>query len=172
MEEDIITDEELFVDTENMTALLAAIKPKEGFYPLTLPGKGKMRIPYHVAGHAFSLEASRGESRLKENEKIDPARDRRIWIRRMNRALSDGWQIIDDLDSTGVSKLSAEETAKSIQEKRLPVSLINSGDWNTMLEVCFPGFLDEVATIQNRALAISRGVMQNVSGAATLGAYT
>ncbi len=119
----------------------------------------KIKIPFHVASHAYSMEAGRGERRVKETDKIDPDRERRFFIKRMNRALDDGWSIIDDLD--GKTRPSPAECFKN---KQIPVSLISPEDWNTWQEVAFPGFLDEVQTVRDRAHAIRRNSGQGVPG--------
>ncbi len=159
IDEKPISDDELFVDPENIEALNAALRPAKNFYPLTLPSGAKIRIPFHVASHAYSMEAGRGERRVKETDKIDPDRERRFFIKRMNRALEDGWQIVDDLDSK-----THPSPAESFRQKQIPVSLIQPSDWNTWQEVAFPGFLDELETVRNRADAIRRCASKSVSG--------
>ena len=154
-----IADDELFVDPENIVALTEALRPKKDFYPLTLPSGQKMQISFHVSSMAFGMEAGRGEKRIKESDKIDPDRERRFFIKRMNRALEDGWRIVDDLSRDKKENKSALEYLKT---REIPVSLINHEDWNTLQEIAFPGFFDESETIRNRAASIRSGSLQSV----------
>ncbi len=148
-EEKPIRTEELFVDPTNIEALTKALKPKRGIYSLTMPSGEALAVPYHETGHVYNLESTRGEHKVKESDKIDPTRERRIWIRRINKALEDGWRVVDDL-LEGPKKSLAEY----LLNKEIPVSIINSEDWATMVEVCFPGIYDDTSTIQDRAKSI------------------
>lgn len=151
-------DEDLFIDPEDIAALNEALRPVTGKYPLSLPNGKKIQIPFHVVGHAYSLESSRGEKRLKENEKFDPDRDRRIFIKRINRALDEGWKVVDDLSNKQTKPL-----VEYFRAKEIPVSIINSQDWNTLTECAFPGMFDDGEAVRDRAASINGRLVQGVS---------
>jgi len=152
-----IKDNDLYVDPENIEALAEALKPAKKTYPLTLPSGAKLAIPIYESGMAMSMEAGRGEARLTQQDKIDPDRERRFFIKRINRALADGWEVVDDLKMKNNSNV-----LELLKQKKIAVSLINPADWNTIQEVAFPGFLDESETVRNRARSIGGGSVQGI----------
>ncbi|HOV82033.1 MAG TPA: hypothetical protein PLQ01_05060 [Methanothrix sp.] len=145
----VIEDE--FVDLENIEALDEAMKPVTGEFPLTLPNGKKLKIPYKVMGFAYGLEASAGE-RFKENEVNDPKKTKRIYMRKINMGLLDGWKVVDDIERPALLK----GTTRSglLAKKMIPISIITPRDWNLLNETLFPGALDQPETIQDRARAI------------------
>lgn len=151
----VVEDE--YIDPSNLDALDAAMQPARGVFPLTLPNGKKIRIPYKVLGFAYGLEASKGE-RFKENEPNDPKKTKRVYIRKINMALLDGWHVVDDIER----KL--EKPSVLLIKKMIPVSIITPRDWNLLNELCFPGALDQAETIQDRARAISGDAMGDEFG--------
>ena len=139
--------EDEFVDPSNLAALEEALQPARGEFPLTLPSGKKIRIPFRVGGFATGMEASRGE-RFKENEVNDPDKTRRIYMKKINSCLLEGWHIVDDLSR----KLS--DPAMLLSQKKIPVSIIRTADWNTLNEAMFPGAVSTPESIQDRANAI------------------
>ena len=144
-----------FVDPTNIDALEEALKPARGEYPLTLPSGAKILIPYMQGGFALGMEASRGE-RFKDNEVNDPDKTRRIYMKRINSCLLDGWHIVDDMGR----KLGSP--AQLLAQHKIPVSLIRSADWTTLNEVIFPGAVDTAEIVKDRANAIRDRYVQGV----------
>jgi len=141
----IVEDE--YVDPANLVALEEALQPARGEFPLALPSGKKIRIPFQVGGFAVGMEASRGE-RFRENEVNDPDKTRRIYIKKMNMCLLEGWHIVDDVGR----KLGSP--AQLIAQRKIPASLIQTEDWNALNESCFPGSISTPEIIRDRANAI------------------
>jgi hypothetical protein len=106
-------------------------------------------VPFHKCGHTLSMEGARGERYLDtEKESVDPDRQRRIWIRRINLGLMDGWKIVDDQNGE------VHDTAA----KRIGVSQIDSGDFATLEAAIFPGSeSNDPLSIKKRVDAVLRG---------------
>jgi len=151
-------NEDEFIDSSNLEALDEAMKPVTGQFPLTLPNGKKIKIPYKVMGFAYGLEASKGE-RFKENEVNDPDKTRRIYIKKMNMGLLDGWHVVDDI------KRKLGSPAELLRSRQIPASIITPRDWNLMNELMFPGALDQPETIQDRAGSIRSDTVQSLSDA-------
>lgn len=139
--------EDEFVDPSNLAALEEALKPQRGEFPLSLPSGKKILIPYQVMGFAGGMEASRGE-RFKEDEVNDPDKTRRIYAKRINMGLLEGWHIVDDL------KRKLSSPTQLLSERKIPISIIRSEDWTTLNEVIFPGAVDKPEFVKDRANAI------------------
>ena len=149
---------EEYIDPANIAALEEATKPSRVEYPLTLPSGAKILIPIQVGGMALGMEASRGE-RFKDNEVNDPDKTRRIFIKKMNFCLLDGWRMVDDV----ARKLGT--TAQLLAGKRIPVSIIRNDDWNGLNETAFPGVISATPeAIRDRADAIRDQSLSVVSG--------
>ena len=147
-EENAAKIEEEYIDPSNLAALEEATKPQRVEFPLTLPNGKKILIPLQVGGFALGMEASRGE-RFKDNEVNDPDKSRRIFIKKMNFCLLDGWHIVDDVGR----KLGGP--AQLLAQRKIPVSIIRNRDWNDMNETAFPGVISSTAeSVQDRANAI------------------
>jgi hypothetical protein len=151
----IVEDE--FVDPSNLAALEEALQPARGEFPLVLPSGQKIRIPFQVGGFAVGMEASRGE-RFKENEVNDPDKTRRIYIKKMNMCLLEGWHLVDDIGR----KLGSP--AQLLSQRKIPASLIQTDDWNALNEACFPGAISTPEIIRDRANAIRDQSLPIVSG--------
>ena len=145
-----------FVDPTNIEALEEACKPARGEFPLTLPSGEPILIPFQVGGFALGMEASRGE-RFKDNEVNDPDKTRRIYMKRINSCLLDGWHIVDDMSR----KLGSP--AQLLRQHKIPVSLIRSADWSALNEVIFPGAVDTAEIVKDRAASIRDRYVQGVS---------
>jgi hypothetical protein len=137
-----------FVDINSLEALDEAMRPVTGMFPLTLPNGRQIKVPYKVMGFAYGLEASRGE-KFKENEANDPEKTKRIYLKKINMGLLEGWRVVDDI------KRSLGSSAELISKRQIPVSIITPRDWNLMNELMFPGALDQPDTIQERARQIN-----------------
>ena len=149
---------EEYIDPANLAALEEATRPARVEYPLTLPSGAKILVPLQVGGMALGMEASRGE-RFKDNEVNDPDKTRRIFIKKMNFCLLDGWHIVDDV----ARKLGS--TAQLLAQKKIPVSIIRNDDWNGLNETAFPGTISATAeAIRDRANAIRDQSLPIVSG--------
>lgn len=149
---------EEYIDSANLAALEEATKPQHVEFPLTLPNGKKILIPMQVGGFALGMEASRGE-RFKDNEVNDPDKTRRIFIKKMNSCLLDGWRIVDDV----ARKLGS--AAQLLAQRKIPVSIIRNRDWNDMNETAFPGVISSTAeSVQDRANAIRDQSLPVVSG--------
>ena len=139
---------EEYIDPANLAALEEATRPARVEYPLTLPSGAKILVPLQVGGMALGMEASRGE-RFKENENSDPDKTRRIFIKKMNFCLLDGWHLVDDVSR----KLGS--AAQLLAQKKIPVSIIRNDDWNGLNETAFPGVISSTPeAIRDRANAI------------------
>lgn len=149
--------EDEFVDPSNLSALEEALLPARGEFPMSLPSGKKIMIPFQVMGFAGGMEASRGE-RFKENEVNDPDKQRRIYMKKINSGLLDGWRIVDDMSR----KLPS--AAELLSQRKIPVSIIQTKDWNTLNEAMFPGAVDQSESITDRANAIRDKSMPIVSG--------
>lgn len=157
-EENAAKIEEEYIDPSNLAALEEATKPQRVEFPLTLPSGAKILVPLQVGGMALGMEASRGE-RFKDNEVNDPDKTRRIFIKKMNFCLLDGWHIVDDV----TRKLGS--TAQLLAQRKIPVSIIRNRDWNDMNETAFPGVISSTAeSVQDRANAIRDQSLPVVSG--------
>lgn len=157
-EENAAKIEEEYIDPSNLAALEEATKPQRVEFPLTLPNGKKILIPMQVGGFALGMEASRGE-RFKDNEVNDPDKTRRIFIKKMNACLLDGWHIVDDVSR----KLGS--AAQLLAQRKIPVSIIRNSDWNIMNETAFPGVISSTAEhVQDRANAIRDQSLPVVSG--------
>jgi hypothetical protein len=154
-----IADEE-FISIENVEALDEAMKPVVGSFPLTLPNGKKIKIPYKVMGFAYGLEASAGE-RFKENEVNDPEKTKRIYMKKVNMGLLEGWHVVDDIKRRELLK--NDTKAGLLAKKIIPLSIITPRDWNLMNELMFPGALDQPETIQDRAGTIRSDTVQSIS---------
>jgi hypothetical protein len=140
--------EEDYIDPSNLAALEEALQPARVEFPLTLPNGKKILIPLQVGGFALGMEASRGE-RFKDNEVNDPDKTRRIFMKKMNSCLLDGWRIVDDVTRT------LSSAAQLLAQRKVPVSIIRNSDWNLMNETAFPGVISSTPeSIQDRANAI------------------
>jgi hypothetical protein len=139
--------EDEFVDPSNMAALEEALQPARGEFPLSLPSGKKIIIPFQIMGFAGGMEASRGE-RFKENEVNDPDKTRRIYTKKINSGLLEGWHIVDDLSR----KIGSP--AQLLSQRKIPISIIRTEDWNALNESIFPGAISTPESIQDRANAI------------------
>jgi hypothetical protein len=149
-------NEDEFVDLGNLEALDEAMKPVVGTFPLTLPNGKKIKIPYKVMGFAYGLEASAGE-RFKENEVNDPEKTKRIYLKKINMGLLEGYHVVDNI------KRKLESPAVLLSKRQIPISIITPRDWNLMNELMFPGALDQPETIQDRAMSIRGDTVQSIS---------
>lgn len=140
--------EDEFVDPSNLAALEEALQPARGEFPLSLPSGKKILIPFQIMGFAGGMEASRGE-RFKENEVNDPDKTRRIYMKKINMGLLEGWHIVDD-----VGRKLPMCSADLLRQKKIPVSIIRTEDWNALNESIFPGSISTPESIQDRANAI------------------
>jgi hypothetical protein len=154
--------EDEFIDASNLEALDEAMKPVVGSFPLTLPNGKKIKIPYKVMGFAYGLEASAGE-RFKENEVNDPEKTKRIYMKKVNMGLLEGWHVVDDIKRRELLK--NDTKAGLLAKKVIPISIITPRDWNLMNELLFPGALDQPNDIQDRAVAIRDDTVQSISDA-------
>ena len=136
-----------------VSALNIAQGPTQLLYPFKLIDGGELSVPFRKLGHVMSMEGTRGEKYLDtEKELVDPDRQRRIWIKRMNLGLLDGWKIVDDLMKAPTPPV------HSPYDKKLGVSLISSGDWVTLEAAIFPGSeSNDPSSISKRVAAILRG---------------
>ncbi|VVB62781.1 Uncharacterised protein [uncultured archaeon] len=146
---------------EVVTALNIAQNPAQLMYPFkfVLPENcpsnwsEDLQVPFRRLGHVMSMEGTRGEKYLDtEKELVDPDRQRRIWIKRMNLGLLDGWKIVDDLIKAPMPPVHDPDN------KRLAVSLISTGDWVTLEAAIFPGSeSNDPSSVSKRVNAILRG---------------
>lgn len=148
------------VPTDDIAAALnIAQGPTQLLYPFKLIDGSELDVPFRKLGHVMSMEGTRGEKYLDtEKELVDPDRQRRIWIKRMNLGLLDGWKIVDDLMKAPTPPLHAP------WDKKIAVSLISSGDWVTLEAAIFPGSeSNDPSSISKRVNAIMRGPVQKLS---------
>jgi hypothetical protein len=138
---------------ENPDVIVEAVSRAKGLkryeFPFIFIDGSELTVPFHKCGHALSMEGARGERYLDtEKEAVDPDRQRRIWIRRINFGLMDGWKIVDDL--------AGEE--HDPEKKRIGVSMITSGDFITLEVAIFPGSeSNDPVSIKKRVDAVLRG---------------
>jgi len=155
-------NEDEFVDPLNLEALDEAMKPVIGNFPLTLPNGKKIKIPYKVMGFAYGLEASAGE-RFKENEVNDPTKTKRIYMKKINMGLLEGWHVVDDIQRRELLKNNTK--AGLLAKKMIPLSIITPRDWNLLNELLFPGALDQPENIQSAASEIRDSTVLEISDA-------
>ena len=142
------------VPTEDIVnALNVAQGPTQLLYPFKLIDGSELSVPFRRLGHVMSMEGTRGEKYLDtEKELVDPDRQRRIWIKRMNLGLLDGWKIVDDLMKAPTPPTHDPDN------KRVAVSLISTGDWVTLEAAIFPGSeSNDSSSVSKRVAAIMRG---------------
>ena len=138
---------------EIVSALNTAQNPSQILYPFKLIDGSELSVPFRKLGHVMSMEGTRGEKYLDtEKETVDPDRQRRIWITRMNLGLLNGWKIVDDLMKAPTPPVHDPDN------KKLAVSLISTGDWGTLEAAIFPGSeSNDPTSIAKRVNAILRG---------------
>jgi hypothetical protein len=138
---------------DDSSAVVEAVSRAKGLkrylFPMGFIDGSEAVVPFHVCGHALSMEGARGERYLDtEKENVDPDRQRRIWIRRINFGLMEGWKIVDDL--------AGEE--HDPDKKKIGVSMITSGDFATLEAAIFPGSeSNDPASVKRRVDAVLRG---------------
>jgi hypothetical protein len=136
-------------------AVVEAVSRAKGLkrhnFPFVFIDGSEALVPFHKCGHALSMEGARGERYLDtEKEAVDPDRQRRIWIRRINLGLMEGWKFVDDMASSG-----QEAAQHDPDNKRIGVSMITSGDFATLEAAIFPGSeSNDPAAIKKRVDAI------------------
>ena len=142
---------------EIVTALNEAQRPATFIFPFRLVDGSELgselNVPFRKLGHVWSMEGTRGEKYLDtDKELVDPDRQRRIWIKRMNLGLMDGWKIVDDMMKA------PNPPVHDPDNKKVAVSLISSGDWATLEAAIFPGTeANDPASIAKRVASIMRG---------------
>jgi hypothetical protein len=157
-----LMNEDEDVDPSNLEALDDAMQSVVGTFPLTLPNGKKIKIPYKVMGFAYGLEASAGE-RFKENEVNDPEKTKRIYMKKVNMGLLEGWHVVDDIKRREL--LRNDTKAGLLAKKIIPISIITPRDWNLMNELMFPGALDQPENIQSAANEIRDSAVLEISDA-------
>jgi len=154
-------NEDEFIDQNNLDALREALKPVIKTFPLHV-GHKILKLRIMEMDFAHGLEASAGE-RFKENEVNDPAKTRRIFAKKVNMGLMDGWHIVNDVDRKELLKNTTKE--ELLARKQICLSIFSPRDWNLLNEMMFPGALDQPETVQNRANELSDAAMYEVSDA-------
>jgi hypothetical protein len=137
-------------DSSNVVEAVSKAKGlKRHTYPFVFVDGSEATVPFHKCGHALSMEGARGEKYLDtEKENVDPDRQRRIWIRRINLGLMEGWKVVDDM--------AGEE--HDPEKKKIGVSMITSGDFVTLEAAIFPGSeSNDPVSVKKRVDAILRG---------------
>ena len=136
-----------------VAALNEAQMPRIMFFPFRFIDGTELNVPFRKLGHVMSMEGTRGEKYLDtDKELVDPDRQRRIWIKRMNLGLMDGWKIVDDMMKAPTPPVHDPDN------KKVAVSLISTGDWVTLEAAIFPGSeSNDPASVAKRVAAIVRG---------------
>jgi hypothetical protein len=155
-------DNELNLD--NVEALNAALQPKRTSYPITLQNGQKLRVPIQVLGMAHGMEASDGEH-YKLGEPSNSKKGRRVWVRKANMGLLDGWSIANDKDFNLIQKgeTRIESQVRLLQAKKIPITILSMRDYNGLSEAMFPGSMDDPQDIRDRVDAIDSEVGERVS---------
>jgi hypothetical protein len=139
-------------EASKVDALVKAIRPNRGIYDLVLLDGTQIALPWHACSHAFGLQAQKGEKYVDTDEDtIDPDRTIRIWVRKVNMGLMDGWKFVNDLMNA------PNPPQGDIGSKEIPVSQVSTEDWAVLESLLFPGNELNRKSIRDRIAAISGG---------------
>lgn len=143
--------EEIFNESDNSkieNALKKVSRPYRGVYHAILLDGTELDIPFHLCSHAVALQAQRGEKYVDtEDDNIDVDRNIRLWIRKVNAGLEDGWRIVNDL-------MNAPNPPKGdIANKEIPFSQITTEDYAMLETILFPGSELTKKKLRERAAA-------------------
>jgi hypothetical protein len=146
---DEINQEETKEDQKIMRAVTKASRPSRGVYHMVLLSGDEIDVPFHLCSHAVALQAQKGEKFIDTDEdEIDPDRNIRLWIKKVNAGLEDGWRIINDL-------MTAPNPPKGdLAAKKIPVSEVTTEDWAMLETLLFPGSELNRKTMRERANTI------------------
>jgi hypothetical protein len=157
-------NEDEYINLDNIEALNEALKPKRTFYPITLHNGQKLKIPVLVLGMAHGMEASDGEH-YKKDEPNNSKKVRRVWIRKMNSGILEGWKIVNDKDFNLVQKgeTRTDSHVRLLRDKKIPITIFSMIDYNGLTETMFPGSMDDPQDVRDRLDAIHNGSGESVS---------
>jgi hypothetical protein len=129
-------------------ALKKTASSSEGTYHMVLLDGAELDLPVHKCSHAIALQAQRGEKFIDTSEdEIDPDRNIRIWVKKVNAGVGGGWQFVNDL-------MKAPNPPKGdLDNKKIPVSQVTTLDWATLEAILYPGSELDRKSIRERASA-------------------
>jgi hypothetical protein len=158
-----MNDEE-FVNFDNVDALNASLQPRRLRLPISLPDGRQFEVPIQVMTMAYGMEASDREH-YKDGEANDTTKARRVYVRKMNMGLQDGWTLVNDKDYNLVQKgeTKIESQTRLLRAHKIPLTLLSMRDYNRLQEAMFPGSMDNSQDIRDSLVAIHNAVGRKVS---------